>query len=1200
MNRYFVAILTYGILLSASELRADIPFTESTGVLTYTKDEYKKISPFWGIVAINGDLLPYLRFFGNNKDIKRGDQEVEQGRDDIAELIRQLFRSPDGIQFVATTYWFDLAGDLSRHLDKINDIIQILVEPEAQKVNKNQDEISRLSALIKTKKSELSEISSLLKEVRDEFFEEKKKFETQSQIIGTEIKSITEKIKKLNTPDPRIKEKGDFLAKIRSLESKNIKNADPTLQTQIIDFQKKVAAIETALEQEQGVSKLDRLSQVLDSISSLREATDEMVMGEARAILRKKASIPQVASAVKAQQQQAQREDVGLQYEVDWAESLQAAAEEMLANAPERAIALVENKNVEFSTPAEAKKFLSELYKDKIRQFAQLLLNAYETQKELANPEKADQQLYPENMVVISLLAFFAKNADSKEALKKLPFLMKKGDELYRLPAFTKDDYKKIKISKDIVVTDPETAFLYSRGYSVFQDNIIPTFVYRGSTTYDGKEFPDCGESSLRYVLMALLSAGNGGKITSDDMELLESKLEEYNPDIDLRQHKGFQNFKVYVLNNGELNNISAQTMHDQWANIVSNLNDSTMPQTFNDVQYGREPVGNGSNTYEIKSNYTNVHLGNAVRGIVNMFNVIGKLIPDKELNEPWSENRKERFEQVEMKLDRFCDLFSKKNIEINWENSPINNELMVLNLTVNDKPAISWHFEDGHFYPEKLSTIESDPRVAFNTNLNFTNEWVGSMYLKYNRNWDKINVLPQNILPLLFSKGLRETNDCNPRLFFVLNKYPRFLTVIPRWIKISFPANDPYPIGLFSFFMNQFLSIEAKIPDFNNLKAQLTPFYKRFKALGGETVLTQAIKSGHERVLQDLINSGADIKGGSLNGLPLIFLVDSPVILDMLIKAGADVNEPTYVTGKRTYFIFKTLLRPASSKIDFLKKEIQLGADVNVLNDVGSSFFSTFLNQLDFSHPENFDLYKEMLNHGANVNGDKVLPFVQFMKNKNLPEGATEGGWLDILNDLLDKCDLKAVDQDQSTLLHHAVELNRLDFVERLLKKGVDVNAKNNKGNEPINLAVENQNIAKLLVDNGANINNKNLKGQTILFTNNKRNTWVESIRFNRGIKNYWYDYPDLIKLGANPNIQDNEGNTYLHVALPFVVAQARDLTTVDDFIDIFVKSGGNPHIINKLGKEAAELTKAPIPIRNAIERACKKNPENNCHKES
>lgn len=122
--RQFKFMLTLGItfIFPLSLTKAEIPFNQAVDMYRGTKDEYKKYSPFWSMVAVHGKMLPIIRFFGNystNVIKERDDLGIEsttiadQARDPIANLLKRLFNSPDGLQFVATTYIGDPVGNLN-------------------------------------------------------------------------------------------------------------------------------------------------------------------------------------------------------------------------------------------------------------------------------------------------------------------------------------------------------------------------------------------------------------------------------------------------------------------------------------------------------------------------------------------------------------------------------------------------------------------------------------------------------------------------------------------------------------------------------------------------------------------------------------------------------------------------------------------------------------------------------------------------------------------------------------------------------------------------------------------------------------------------------------------------------------------------------------------------------------------------------
>ncbi|HXF90999.1 MAG TPA: hypothetical protein VNJ29_03615, partial [Candidatus Nitrosotenuis sp.] len=338
----FMFSLSLMISLSMIPARAIIPFNQAMDVFEETKDEWKAISPFWGMVALHGKLLEQIRFFGPYSSLVEdeatrqlqeslihpsllpkptaGDGPLcsEYPLDPIAALIQHLFPCTDGVQFVANTRNQDPVGNLSRHLDKINDLIQILLD------------------------------QSKIEEKRNKIFS-------------------------------------------------TLKSLDKNTKTKV-------------------------------------------------------------------------------------------------------------NKS-----------------------FAHLLVDAYQRQNQLANPMRPDQQLYPENIVVISLLSFFCQVADYQCDFDKLPFLMKMEDTTKHV--FTKGNYYNFRLrdktTLDQIIADthhPELAFLMGKGYEVYENFASDPIPYRGDISYKtSPAFPDCGETSLRNVLMLILE--DQGTIPETFLRTLEKKI---------------------------------------------------------------------------------------------------------------------------------------------------------------------------------------------------------------------------------------------------------------------------------------------------------------------------------------------------------------------------------------------------------------------------------------------------------------------------------------------------------------------------------------------------------------------------------------------------------------------------------------------------------------------------------------------------
>jgi len=114
------------------------------------------------------------------------------------------------------------------------------------------------------------------------------------------------------------------------------------------------------------------------------------------------------------------------------------------------------------------------------------------------------------------------------------------------------------------------------------------------------------------------------------------------------------------------------------------------------------------------------------------------------------------------------------------------------------------------------------------------------------------------------------------------------------------------------------------------------------------------------------------------------------------------------------------------------------------------------------------------------------------------------------------------------NTPIAQAARYGDFDLVEILLKKGKNPNDKDGLGITPLHyithMQPNNLHIARLLIEKGANLN---------AVTNDSHETplhWAVA-------KAYYYNNTDLIKLllesGADPNLEDQKGNTPLDIAI-------------------------------------------------------------------
>lgn len=90
----------------------------------------------------------------------------------------------------------------------------------------------------------------------------------------------------------------------------------------------------------------------------------------------------------------------------------------------------------------------------------------------------------------------------------------------------------------------------------------------------------------------------------------------------------------------------------------------------------------------------------------------------------------------------------------------------------------------------------------------------------------------------------------------------------------------------------------------------------------------------------------------------------------------------------------------------------------------------------------------------------------------------------LEGFKDNLDMDSMEEQDSDRNTILHHCVDMDKIDFVDMLLYNGADPNIKNKDGNTPLHIAAQKDlgKIMELLLEFGGDIDIKNNRQRTVL----------------------------------------------------------------------------------------------------------------------
>ncbi|MBO5997088.1 MAG: ankyrin repeat domain-containing protein [Alphaproteobacteria bacterium] len=245
----------------------------------------------------------------------------------------------------------------------------------------------------------------------------------------------------------------------------------------------------------------------------------------------------------------------------------------------------------------------------------------------------------------------------------------------------------------------------------------------------------------------------------------------------------------------------------------------------------------------------------------------------------------------------------------------------------------------------------------------------------------------------------------------------------------------------------------------------------------GGSTPLMLACINDHREIVNLLIKAGADVNIVNKAGWTALHYAarsshfENFQIAKALIENGADLNVLANVddVGKWTPLILAA--RNGNERI--AEALIEKGADLNVADKHGWT-------ALHYAARDNYvKIAKALIENGADLNkladvrdSGKWTPLILAVHNDNdeIAEALIKKG-----------ADLNVADKHGWTALHYASRDNRVRIVKALIEKGADLNVKTKDGWTPLHLAVYNKHkeISNLLVEHGADIKIKNEDGR-------------------------------------------------------------------------------------------------------------------------
>jgi len=273
-------------------------------------------------------------------------------------------------------------------------------------------------------------------------------------------------------------------------------------------------------------------------------------------------------------------------------------------------------------------------------------------------------------------------------------------------------------------------------------------------------------------------------------------------------------------------------------------------------------------------------------------------------------------------------------------------------------------------------------------------------------------------------------------------------------------------------------------------------------KNADGWTPLHEAARWGQKEIAELLIAKGADVNAKDEDGwTPLDWAITNirgahykqTETIALLRKHGGKTSE--WFKAEESIHIAAKI-----GHLEAVRQHLAAGANVNAIDHEGN----TPLHHAVYN--DQTEIIRLLIDKGAEVNGKRKA--ANHEKGVAPLHTATWRSTIETMELLIDNgADVNMKRADGAIALHYAVWFGLKEKAEFLLSKGSDVKARdgNNEGATPLHVAVwksPNNGIVELLIENEADVNDKNNSGETPLdwAIKYKRNETADLLRKHGG----------------------------------------------------------------------------------------------------